>query len=188
MADGPINEVATLQLAASNDPFFPADQQRWANEQIQSPEKELYFFQGAGHYDLYPQWDNPGSASTGATTQAVNWFKKYLNGEKYPYGEPMSVWPSSAGNCGSGTYFSTSSMNCQADTYKRNLGLEVASLFFMIVGLILLITIIVSYIVYKTSSCGRQNILNFIKRVFQLQDGKTSFNTSEASPPFHSNM
>ena len=32
-------------LSASNDPFFPLDQQQWANAQIQSPVKKLKIFQ-----------------------------------------------------------------------------------------------------------------------------------------------
>lgn len=186
MANGPITEVATLQLVASNDPFFPLDQQQWANAQIQSPVKKLKIFQGAGHYDLYPAWDNPVASSTGATSEAVDWFQKYLI-EIYDYGEPMSVWPSSAGNCGTGTYFSTSSWNCQADSTDRNLGLEIASLFFMIVGLLLIITIIIVIVVYKTSKNGKRYIVNTIKRIFVLHDGHGIDSTS-TSPPFHNNM
>ena len=99
----------------------------------------------------------------------------------------MSVWPSSAGNCGTGTYFSTSSWNCQADSTDRNLGLEIASLFFMIVGLLLIITIIIVIVVYKTSKNGKRYIVNTIKRIFVLHDGHGIDSTS-TSPPFHNNM
>lgn len=111
MANGPITQIAMLQLTAQNDPFFPNDQQRWAHEQMQSPVKKLVVYPDAGHYDLYPAFEDPSQPSINCTAQAIEWFNMYLNTE-YDLGTPLAEWPSSAENCGDGTKFSNYSMNC----------------------------------------------------------------------------
>lgn len=189
MANGPITEIAVLQLAGENDGFFPPDHQRWANEQIQSPEKKLIFYREAGHYNLYPKWDNPDTASTGATLEAVNWFKKYLK-NSYDYGKPLDVWPSSAGNCGTNTYFSSSSMNCQGncpaetDCNESSKIIE-GSLALLIVGAILtLMTVSVIVILFCTRA-GKQYLFNYVKKSLSLLDDEILQYETSAVPPYH---
>merc|ERR1711937_951843 len=73
-----LNQVATLQIGGENDPFFPPDQQLWAHRRMQSPQKKLVIFRNAGHYPLYPAFENVPYASSAAIVEAAQWFNAHL--------------------------------------------------------------------------------------------------------------